>query len=153
MSHYIQVAYCDDSRPKYIPVEKEGYIFIETFRSIFSKATGMFFNFEGHQYVVKLYEGNFYPPVNGWGQRLYFPMFDDEDDYDNNEDDYDHEDDNNYNDHEDDDYYDDGDDYGNDDDPPQWKKVPQEDINKIIFEMMKGKSEGNDDEWDYKDDD
>ena len=165
MSHYIQVAYCDNSRPKYIPVQKEGYILIETFRSIFSKATGMFFNFEGREYVVKLHEGNFYPPINGWGQRLYFPMFVDDDEHYGNDDDYcgnDDDDDDEHYENEDDGYYDEHyyeeryyDDYTEDNgyngQPQQYNAPEKEDINDVYLRMMREKEEEESYEEDYDD--
>ena len=125
MADYIQVK--DAGKPKYLPVESDDTISLETLQSAFPRSCGLCFEIENKCFVVKLHRGILYPPKEWW-KFCYEPIFDDhyDDDYDND--------------------YDDDYDYDYDDDDQKYRKSnppEKEDINKLYYNLLNGK---NDDE-------
>ena len=94
MADYIQVK--DARKPKYLPVESDNTISLETLQSAFPRACGLCFEIENKCFVVKLHRGILYPPKEWW-KFCYEPILDDDynedydDDYDEDYDDYDQE--------------------------------------------------------------
>ena len=86
---YIKVAFSHASPIKFVPIEHDGKISMETFNSIFPRAHGMFFEHKNNQYVITLCNDRLHPPPDGWRNTVFYPLFGDED-YD--EEDYDEED-------------------------------------------------------------
>ena len=141
-------------------MERDGSVSLQTFRSLFPGASGMFFESKHDQFIITLHNGYLHPPSKGWQERVYYPIYKDLWDEDENQDDY--VDKNEQDDHDyendgyiDDDYIDDYDDYDNDydDHNPQQGTEP-EDINEIILRMMrkdKDKEKAHEDD-DYDDD-
>ena len=127
MSEYIRVAFCNTSSIRYVPIERNGYVLMETFCSLFSGASGTFFELKYDQFIVTLHNGYLHLPANGWQDRVYYLIYKDLRDEDENQEDYvdeneqdDHDDENDG--YIDDDYIDDyDDDYDNeyDDHNPQ----------------------------------
>ena len=143
MTEYIRVAFCNSSSIKYIPIEQNGKVLMETFRSLFSEASGMFFELKNKQFIITLHNSYFHPPAQGWQDTVYYPLYDDlqdeidQDDYIGQDEQDDHDD---YVDDQCDDLDEDDDNYDEYDDDyhdPQQGDTELEDINKIIFRMMK----------------
>ena len=132
MVDYIQVK--DAGKPKYLPVESDDTISLETLQSAFPRSCGLCFETENKCFIVRLHRGILYPPKQWW-KFCYEPIFDDdyEDDY-NYEDDYDDDDQA---------YYE----QNNVHDPPE-----KEDINELYYNLLNGKNDDEvesdyDDEW------
>ena len=86
MANYMQVE--DVGKSKYLPVESDNTISLETLQSALPHSCGLSFEFENKCFVVKLHRGILYPPKELW-KFCYEPIFDDDygDDYDNDYDD------------------------------------------------------------------
>ena len=54
MTEYIRVAFCNTSSIKYVPMERDGSVSLQTFRSLFPGASGMFFESKHDQLEVEL---------------------------------------------------------------------------------------------------
>ena len=89
---YIKVAYSLSSPVRFVPIEHDGTVLMETFNSVFPRAHGMFFERKNNPYVITLYNNRLHPPPDGWRFTVFYPIFGDED-YD---DDYDEEDNEDY---------------------------------------------------------
>ena len=86
MADYMQVK--DAGKSKYLPVESDNTISLETLQSAFPRSCGLSFEIENKCFVVKLHRGILYPPKEWW-KFCYEPILDD--DYDEDYDDYDQE--------------------------------------------------------------
>ena len=143
---YIKVALSHESPIMFVPIEQDGKISKETFKSIFPRSHGMFFQHKNNQYVITLINGRFHPPPDGWRNTVFYPLLGEDDYYydDDNYDDDDYDDD----DYEDDGYYqDDG--YEDDSKNNVGVKPPQkEDINELYYNLLR-----NTDDDDFDDDD
>ena len=60
MVDYIQVK--DARKPKYLPMESDNTVSLETLQSAFPRACGLCFEIENKCFVVKLHRGILYPP-------------------------------------------------------------------------------------------
>ena len=120
MADYIQVK--DAGKPKYLPVEGDDTISLETLQSAFPRSCGLCFYIKNKCFVVKLQRGILYPPKEYW-KFCYEPIFDDDyDDYDDYNDDYD-------------------DGYKNN----VGAKPPQkEDINELYYHVLRDDDQGDD---------
>ena len=144
---YIKVAFSHECPIKFVPIEQDGKISMETFNSIFPRAHGMFYEHKSNQYVITLINGRLHPPPDGWKNSVFYPLFGDEDHY---EDDDDYEEDDYYG---DDDYYED-DHYEDDRKNNVYGKPPiKEDINELFYNVLNGKNNDDDDDDNYDDDD
>ena len=152
MADYIQVK--DAGKPKYLPVESDNTISLETLQSAFPRSCGLCFEIENKCFVVKLHRGILYPPKEWW-KFCYEPILDDveyngDDGYDQNDDESDHREEYDYYDEEDNEDYDEeyfehnGKDngYGN---PPE-----VEDVNMLYYHLLNEKHD-DDVESDYDD--
>ena len=139
---YIRTASAYESPIIFIQIERDGKISKETFCSVYPRACGMYFNHKNNDFAVTLSDGRFIPPPEGWRGTIFYPLYDK--DEDENEE-YDDEDD------DEDEYSDDG--YEYDDDGYKNKggaKPPQEDINELYYHMLRNDTQGDDS---YDDDD
>ena len=169
MADYIQIA-IDARKPKYLRVEVDNTVSLETLRSAFPRACGLCFEIENKCFVVKLHRGIFYPPRN-WRKFCYEPIIDDVE-YDDGDDDYGHENDDQSDHGEEYDYYDKDKDDGYHDDNyyedryhddhtedngynghAQYNAPEKEDINDLYFNMVREKHEEelHNEESDYDD--
>ena len=148
---YIRVAFSQSSSIKFVPTENGGTVLMETFNFVFPKASGMFFEYKNNQFVVTLSNNWLPPPANGLRDTVFYPLYDDFRDEDENQDDYVDENEQDENDDENDGYIDDDhdnnyyDDYDNDyngHEPQQWNVPQKEDINDLYFRIIRK----NDDE-------
>ena len=78
---YIKVAFSHESPIKFVPIEHDGKISMETFNSIFPRTHGMFFEHKNNQYVITLINDRLHPPPDGWRNTVFYPLFGDEDYY------------------------------------------------------------------------
>ena len=159
MVDYIQVG-IHKKRLKWLPTEIDGTISLEVLQSAFPHSSGMCFKVNNECFVIRIQNGNFYPPAGGWQRYDYEPIFDIDED-DENEYDYDHEnheqsdDGEEYDycdkDSEDDRYYDEYDDYDGRD--GRYETGP-EDFSEIIYQKAQNDKEREEnDEWDNTEDD
>ena len=134
-------------------MERDGSVSLQTFRSLFPGASGMFFESKHDQFIISLHNGYLHSPSNGWLDRVYYPIYDDfrdKVDHDYDDDDKDEHDDEYY----DDEYYANYDDYDGHD--KQCDTKP-EDFSEVYSRMLREKHEeelyGKDDydEDDYDD--
>ena len=146
MAKYMQVE--DVGKSKYLPVESDNTISLETLQSAFPHSCGLSFEVENKCFVVKLHRGILFPPTEWW-KYCYQPIFDDYDDYESDDGGY--EEDDYYG---DDDYYED-DHYEDDRKNNVYGKPPiEEDINELFYNVLNGKNNDDDnyDDDDYDDD-
>ena len=150
MVDYIQVK--DARKPKYLPMESDNTISLETLQSAFPRACGLCFEIENKCFVVKLHRGILYPPRD-WRKFCYEPILDDveyngDDDYDQNDDESDHREEYDHYDKSDDNDHDNyAEDYNN---LPQYNPPEAEDINEVYWGQIREKHEDNE-ESDYDD--
>ena len=157
MTEYIRVAFCNTSSIKYIPMERDGSVSLQTFRSLFPGASGMFFESKHDQFIITLHNGYLHPPSNGWQERVYYPIYKDLRDEDENQDDYVDENEQDENDDENDGYIDDDydnnyyDDYDNDYDDHNPQDTEPEDFYEVYSRMLREKhqEELHNEESDY----
>ena len=90
MARYIQVE--DDGESKYLPVERDNTVLLETLQSAFPQCYGLTFEIESKCFVVKLDRGIFFLPAEWW-KYCYQPVYDNYDDYQDDENDYYNDDD------------------------------------------------------------
>ena len=141
---YIKTASAYESPTIFIPIEPDGKVSKETFCSVYPRACGMFFHKKQNDYAITLTNGRFIPPPEGWRGTIFYPLYDE--DEDENEE-YDDEDD------DEDEYSDDGYEYDDDghDRTNVSAKPPQEDINELYYHMLN--DDQGDDSYDNDDDD
>ena len=143
---------------KWLPTNIDGTVSLEILQSAFPHSSGMCFKVNGECFVIRIQNGNFYPPAGGWNRYDYEPIFDNDGHYENDDD---FKGKNNHDDYNDcDEYeeeYDESDDEHDDDydNTRQWEKNPEpEDFNEIIYNMMqKDKQLEGYDEWENTEDD
>ena len=145
---YIKVAFSHEYPIKFVPIEKDGRISMETLNSIFLRARGMFYEHKNNQYVITLTNGRLQPPPDGWKNSVFFPLFGDEDDYESDDGGY-----------EEDDYYGDNDYYEDDHHEDDRKndvygKPPiEEDINELFYKVLNDNGDNDYDDNGYDEDD
>ena len=139
---YIRTASAYESPIIFIQIERDGKISKETFCSVYPRACGMYFNHKNNDFAVTLSDGRFIPPPEGWRGTIFYPLYDE--DEDENEE-YDDEDD------DEDEYSDDG--YEYDDDSHDKtnvgaKSAQKEDINQLYYDLLKDDNVDDDDFYD-----
>ena len=139
---YIRTASAYESPIIFIQIERDGKISKETFCSVYPRACGMYFNHKNNDFAVTLSNGRFIPPPEGWRGTIFYPLYDE--DEDENEE-YDDEDD------DEDEYSDDG--YEYDDDSHDKtnvgaKSAQKEDINQLYYDLLKDDNVDDDDFYD-----
>ena len=138
---YIRTASAYESPIIFIQIERDGKISKETFCSVYPRACGMYFNHKNNDFAVTLSDGRFIPPPEGWRGTIFYPLYDE--DEDENED-YDDEND------DEDEYSDDGNEY--DDDGYQYdvgaKSAQKEDVNQLYYDLLKNDNVDDDDFYD-----
>ena len=143
---YIRTASAYESPIIFIQIERDGKISKETFCSVYPRACGMYFNHKNNDFAVTLSDGRFIPPPEGWRGTIFYPLYDE--DEDENED-YDDEND------DEDEYSDDGNEY--DDDGYQYdvgaKSAQKEDVNQLYYDLLKNDNVDDGDNDDLYSDD
>ena len=139
---YIRTASAHESPIIFIQIEQDGKISKETFCSVYPRACGMYFHHKNNDFAVTLSNGRFIPPPEGWRGTIFYPLYDE--DEDENEE-YDNEDD------DEDEYSDDG--YEYDDDSHDKtnvgaKSAQKEDINQLYYDLLKDDNVDDDDFYD-----
>lgn len=63
------------------PLEKNGTVSLSTLRSCFKRVIGLKYRIEDENFdtAVRATEKGFHPPPGGWGQRIYWCIFSEED--------------------------------------------------------------------------
>ena len=77
MVDYIQVG-THKKRLKWLPTEINGTVSWEVLQSAFPHSSGMCFKVNGECFVIRIQNGNFYPPAGGWQRYDYQPIFEDD---------------------------------------------------------------------------
>ena len=143
---YIRTASAYESPIIFIQIERDGKISKETFCSVYPRACGMYFNHKNNDFAVTLSDGRFIPPPEGWRGTIFYPLYDE--DEDENEDYDDENDDEN-------EYNDDGNEY--DDDGYQYdvgaKSAQKEDVNQLYYDLLKNDNVDDGDNDDLYSDD
>ena len=139
---YIRTASAYESPIIFIQIERDGKISKESFLSVYPRACGMYFHYKNKDFAVTLSNGRFIPPPEGWRGTIFYPLYDE--DEDENEE-YDDEDD------DEDEYSDDG--YEYDDDSHDKtnvgaKSAQKEDINQLYYDLLKDDNVDDDDFYD-----
>ena len=139
---YIRTASAYESPIIFIQIERDGKISKESFLSVYPRACGMYFHYKNNDFAVTLSNGRFIPPPEGWRGTIFYPLYDE--DEDENEE-YDDEDD------DEDEYSDDG--YEYDDDSHDKtnvgaKSAQKEDINQLYYDLLKDDNVDDDDFYD-----
>ena len=139
---YIRTASAYESPIIFIQIERDGKISKESFLSVYPRACGMYFHHKNNDFAVTLSNGRFIPPPEGWRGTIFYPLYDE--DEDENEE-YDDEDD------DEDEYSDDG--YEYDDDSHDKtnvgaKSAQKEDINQLYYDLLKDDNVDDDDFYD-----
>lgn len=77
----VLVAREESGEPKGFPLEVDGTMSLSTLRSVFERLTGLEYRIgdENFTRVVRATESGFHPPQDGWGQRIYWCIFSEED--------------------------------------------------------------------------
>ncbi len=77
MSTYLQVAEDDGEEPIEVPTEEDGTLLLSTLQAQFPGASGLKFRNpdSGSLRGVRLVDGRFHPPDNGWGNTVYYCVF------------------------------------------------------------------------------
>ena len=136
---YIRTASAYESPIIFIQIERDGKISKETFCSVYPRACGMYFNHKNNDFAVTLSDGRFIPPPEGWRGTIFYPLYDENED--ENED---------YEDDDENEYSDDGNEY--DDDGYQYdvgaKSAQKEDVNQLYYDLLKDDNVDDDDFYD-----
>ena len=90
MARYIQVE--DDGESKYLPVERDNTVSLETLQSAFPHCCGLSFEVESKCFVVKLDRNILFLPTEWW-KYCYQPIYDNYDDYEDYDENYEDDDD------------------------------------------------------------
>jgi len=77
MTTYIQVAEDEGEEPIEVPTEEDGSLLLSTLSAQFPGTSGLKFRNpeSGGIRGVRLLEGRFHPPENGWGNLVYYCVF------------------------------------------------------------------------------
>ena len=139
---YIRTASAYESPIIFIQIERDGKISKESFLSVYPRACGMYFHYKNNDFAVTLSNGRFIPPPEGWRGTIFYPLYDE--DEDENEEYEDEDDDKN-------EYSDDG--YEYDDDSHDKtnvgaKSAQKEDINQLYYDLLKDDNVDDDDFYD-----
>lgn len=67
--------------PMMFPLGEDGTVSFSTLRSIYPRVIGLVYRIEDDNFtrVVRVNESGFHPPQDGWGQRIYWCIFSEED--------------------------------------------------------------------------
>jgi TAR DNA-binding protein 43 len=77
MSCYIQVAEDETEEPIELPTEDDGSLLLSTLAAQFPGVSGLKYRASESRTMrgVRLLEGRFQPPEEGWGNHVYFCVF------------------------------------------------------------------------------
>ena len=141
---YIRTASAHESPIIFIQIEQDGKISKETFLSVYPGACGMFFHHKKNDYAITITNGRFNPPPEGWRGTVFYPLYDEYEDDDNDGDFY-----------EEDNYYDDGYQYDHEGfkNNVGEKSAQKEDVNQLYYDLLNNDNDDGDDYDLYDNDD
>ena len=151
---YIRTAPAYGSSLIFIQRERDNKISKESFCSVYPGSCGMYFSHKNNDFAVTLSDGRFIPPPQGWRGTIYYPLYDESEDGNEDEDENEDYDDENDDENE---YSNDKNEY--DDAEYQYdvgaKSAQKEDVNQLYYDLLKNDNVDDvdkddlysDDEW------